>query len=551
MTQNRLLIILFSVALVALFSCSQTIEKDVTIYLNGRIYTCDSNFTVAEAMAVADGKILATGLNKDIQLKYPDADTTILLNNHAVYPGLFDAHCHFYALGRLESRLNCKGVSSWDSVLQMARLYHESNSEGWLLGRGWDQSLFKGKSYPDNEGLNKAFPNRPVLLRRVDGHAAIANAKALELVGIDLNSKIEGGEVEIKNGKLTGILLDNAVDQVMNAIPKESNAEIARYLLKAQELCFAVGLTSVTDAGLSPQILDVIDSLYDKGQLKIRINAMISANQEGLDYAKKHGPIEQERFRVKSFKIYGDGALGSRGALLKRPYCDRDNHSGLLLTPIDSIKKYCQWAANNNFQVCTHAIGDSANKLLLDIYSGYTSGKDLRWRIEHAQVVQVKDIALFGKYSVIPSVQPTHATSDMRWAENRICTDRLSGAYAYKSLLNAYGKIALGTDFPIEDYNPLKTFYASVYRKDLEGMPKDGFLMNEALSKQQTLYGMTIWAAFAQFDENRLGSLEKRKEADFVIMNQDWVSVSESEVLNSKPIAIYVKGEMVTTNETN
>lgn len=531
--------ILLAFLLFFLWSSCSTKKPSVTLYVDGHIYTCDSNFRIVESIAVANGKILAAGFNKEIQLMFPDADTIIALNGATVYPGLQDAHGHFYALGRLESRLNCKGVSSWDSVISLVTQFAKTNPKGWILGRGWDQSLFQNKSFPNNKKLNQLFPKRPVLLRRVDGHAAIANQAALDLAGITLDTKIEGGEVEVLDQQLTGFLVDNAVDRIMEAIPLESNEQVAQYLLKAQELCLNVGLTSITDAGLSPQVLKVADSLYQSGKLKIRLNAMISATPAGLEFAKTYGPIEKERFRVKSFKIYGDGALGSRGALLKRPYCDRKDHSGLLLTPIDSILKYCKWAYQHDYQICTHAIGDSANRLLLDIYSEFTADKDLRWRIEHAQIVNPSDIALFGRYNVIPSVQPTHATSDMRWAEDRLCEERMPGAYAYQSLMRSLGWIALGTDFPIEDYDPKYTFFAAVYRKNLQG---DTFLPNESLAKKETLMGMTSWAARAQFAEHKIGSLAPGMDADFIILSDDWFSINAEDVLKSYVNEVYIQG---------
>ena len=429
-----------------------------------------------------------------------------------------------------------------EDVVNKTVEFAKSNDDYWVTGRGWDQTDWTQKGSISNNLLNIYFPDRPVIIKRIDGHAAIANRKALELAGLKASTVIDGGEIGIEDGELNGFLLDNAVDLVMEAIPDETNSQVAAYLLKAQELCLKVGLTSVTDAGLSPQVLNVADSLYQIKELIIRINAMISATPEGLAHANSKGSIERSNFRVKSFKIYGDGALGSRGALLKKPYCDRRNYTGLLLTPIDSIKKYCNWAVKNNYQICTHAIGDSANKLLLNIYGKYTKGKDLRWRIEHAQVVDTVDIKLFKFFNIIPSIQPTHATSDMRWAADRLCEERLSGAYAYQSLLQAYGLAALGTDFPIEDYNPVKTFFAAVYRKNEEMLPDNGFLIGEGLSEKQALWGMTKWAAFAQFDEKRLGSLEKGMTADFIVLEKDWMGNEPKMWLNQLPTAVYIDG---------
>jgi len=533
-------------AFLFLISCNSSItEKQITLYYGGLVYTCDSEFNVAEALAVSEGKVLATGKSKKLLSQFPQA-LRVPLEGKVIYPGLFDAHCHFYALGRLESQVNVAGCKSWSEVLEKVNTYVKSNPNlEWIVGRGWDQTRFKNGEMPTNKMLDSMFPDLPILLRRVDGHAALASSRALELAHINNQTQIDGGEIEVKAGMLTGLINDNAVDELKKAIPKESNAQVASYLLRAQELCLKAGLTSVTDAGLSAQVIQVIDSLYEAKQLFIRINAMISADAEGLQFAQTNGPILRERFRVQSFKIYGDGALGSRGALLKKPYCDRQDHNGMLLTPVDSINKYCQWASDNKFQICTHAIGDSANRLLLDIYGKYTQGKDLRWRIEHAQVVDPTDQSLFKKYSVIPSVQPTHATSDMRWAKERLCTERLSGAYAYQDLLKQLGLVALGTDFPIEDYKPNKTFYAAVFRKDKKGFPASGFQNQNALTKKQALLGMTTWAAYAQFDEDRLGQLKAGFQADFVISEEDWFKEDAQDIWSWSPFQVVVNGQVI------
>lgn len=530
------------ILLALLASCDKGIEADA-IYWNGTIYTCDSAFGIVEAFAIKDGKFVAVGSNEFIKSKY-HSKNTIDLSGKTVYPGLFDAHCHFYALGKLKSECDVAGAPSWQAVIDSVSAFIEQHpNQLWIVGRGWDQTRFANKEMPNNEAFNKLFPNKAILMRRIDGHGAVANTKALAMAGITPQTKINGGEVGVKNGKLSGFLLDNAVDLVIEKIPKPTSTQMAKYLLKAQELCLAVGLTSVVDAGLAPDVIQVIDSLYKTGALKIRINAMLSATPASLAFAKRFGAIDRPEFRVKSFKIYTDGALGSRGALLKKEYCDRPGHHGLLLTEVDTIKKYCQFAMDNQFQVCAHAIGDSANRLILDLFGQYSLGKDVRWRIEHAQVVDANDFQLFGKYGIVPSVQPTHATSDMRWAEERVCSSRMVGAYAYQSLLQQLGYIALGTDFPIEDYKPIKTFYAAVYRQDDQQQPQRGFRKAEGLTAQQALLGMTNWAAYAQFDENTKGQIAHGYWADFVIAETDFMQLKATQVLAWKPWQVLVAGK--------
>ncbi len=381
---------------------------------------------------------------------------------------------------------------------------------------------------------------------RIDGHAAVVNSKALKIAGITADTKINGGEIFVHNGEPTGLLLDNAMELINNIISKPDKAFIKKALLIAQDSCFAVGLTSVTDAGLDRDTVKLIDELQHEGSLKMRINAMLTPNSENVEYYIKKGPYQTDKLTVRSIKLYADGALGSRGARLIEPYSDDPGNMGLFLFKEDFYKKYCQIALQYNYQVNTHAIGDGANRFVLQLYSEFLKGKnDLRWRIEHAQVVAPEDFKLFGEYSIIPSVQPTHATSDMYWAEDRLGQERIKGAYAYKELLDENGWEPLGTDFPIEDINPLYTFYAAVARKDLKGWPDDGFQTENALSREETLRGMTIWAAKGSFNENRYGSIEPGKFADFVVLDKDIMTIPIDSVPDVNVYKTYSSGILV------
>ena len=403
---------------------------------------------------------------------------------------------------------------------------------GWLIGYGWDQNDWVIKDFPTNEKLNELFPDRPVLLTRIDGHAAIANQKALNEAGLKPGHSITGGEVEVKNGKLTGILIDNAVDLVSSKIPASSKEHFKQALLDAQKNCFAVGLTTIDDCGLSYEEVDEIKALQDNGELKMRLYVMLSDDKSNFDYLEKKGIIKTDRLNVRSFKVYADGALGSRGACLLQPYSDKPGHYGFLLSKPEHFDSVANWISQKGFQMCTHAIGDSGNRTMLNIYAKYLKGKnDLRWRIEHAQVVNQNDFILFGKNSIIPSVQPTHATSDMYWAGDRLGNERVKGAYAYKQLLQQNGWIPLGTDFPVEDISPFKTFYAAVVRKDAKGWPDAGYQMENALTREEALRGMTIWAAKSNFEEKEKGSLETGKFADFIILDKDMMKANENELL--------------------
>ncbi|HTM92228.1 MAG TPA: amidohydrolase, partial [Flavisolibacter sp.] len=410
----------------------------------------------------------------------------------------------------------------------------------------WDQNDWPVKEFPTNEKLNALFPNRPVLLTRVDGHAVIANQKALEIAGIKAGDQVSGGEILVKNGKLTGILVDNAVDLVSKNIPALTEDQIKKSLLEAQQNCFAVGLTTVDDCGLSFQAVELARQMQNSGELKMRMYIMLSDEKSNYDWARKNGKLKTDRLNVRSFKVYADGALGSRGACLLEPYSDQPGHYGFLLSSQQHFDSVAQVISDLGYQMCTHAIGDSGNRTILNIYAKYLKGKnDLRWRIEHAQVVNQNDFNLFGQYNVIPSVQPTHATSDMYWAGDRLGPQRVKGAYAYKQLLNENKWIPLGTDFPVEDISPFKTFHSAVFRTDSKEYPTGGYQPEDALTREEALRGMTIWAARANFEEKEKGSLEKGKFADFIILDKDIMTIDAKEILNTSVLATYINGEKV------
>lgn len=520
------------------------------IVTNAAVYTVDSAFSKAESFAVKDGKFLAVGTNTEILSKYT-SDQILDCNGKTIYPGFIDAHCHFYGYGMdLMQYASLDGLSDQESIYNALKDHYKMHGGDWVLGRGWDQNLWPEKSFPDNKQLNGIFPDVPVYLVRVDGHAAWCNAKALELAGIGAETKVEGGEVMIKNGQPTGLLVDNAMQLVFSHIPSPSAVLKTKALLEAQKNCFAVGLTSVTDCGLPKSTILLIDSLQKKGDLLMRINAMMDPSEENMNYFLKNGPYQTDRLQVRSIKLYADGALGSRGAYLLQDYSDQPGNRGILINSEAYFDAICQKAYKAGYQVATHCIGDGANHFILNIYGKYLKGKnDKRWRIEHAQVVNSADFDLFGKYSIVPSVQATHATSDMLWADERLGAERIKGAYAYKQLLAQNGWIPNGTDFPIEDINPLKTFYSSVIRKNLDGQPADGFQMENALSREEALKSATIWAAKAGFLEKSTGSIELGKNADFVILDTDLMKCNADEILKTKVYKTVLGGDLVFDSE--
>ncbi|HEY4060817.1 MAG TPA: amidohydrolase [Puia sp.] len=542
MTPCRQLMPLVLVSLV-LFSCHSKQPADLIVY-HGKVYTVDSVYSRAEAFAVRDGKILAVGTDEKIRGDYA-SEHMIDAGGKPVYPGFIDAHSHFVRYGEFLFTALLYGSTSFEEVADRVKKFADAHpGQAWILGFGWDQNKFPGKAFPDNTLLNKLFPNTPVVLGRVDGHAVIANARALELAGVHPGQKIEGGEIETKNGKLTGILIDNAERLVQSKVPELSAAESERRLDAAQRNCFAQGLTTVTDCGLDRADIERVDSLQKAGKLKMRMYVMISDNKKNLDYYIPKGPYKTDLLYVKGVKAYADGALGSRGACLLAPYSDKPGWQGFLLSNPAHYDSLAAMLAGTDFQLCTHAIGDSANRMILQTYNKYLQPhNDKRWRVEHAQVIAPSDLVLFGKGAIIPSVQPTHATSDMYWAGERLGAARLKGAYAFKQLLQQNGWLPLGTDFPVEDISPFKTFLAAVFRMDAKGFPAGGFQPENALSREEAIRGMTIWAAKADCLEKEIGSLEAGKTADFIILDKDLMDVRREEVLSTKVTATYSRGK--------
>ena len=538
---------LFASAAIALFltSCGGPKKVD-TLVVNGVIYTVDSSFSSVQAMAIKDGIIVAIGTDAEILAAYT-APEKIDAKGQAVYPGFIDAHAHFVGYGKSLFQVDLFGTTSWEEAVERVKVFAAAHPElAWIEGRGWDQNKWPGKKYPTNALLNTLFPNTPVVLQRVDGHAAIANQKAFDVAGVKPGQTIVGGEVETKNGVLTGVLIDNAKGLVYNSIPAVNKQTYTQWLQAAQKNCFAQGLTTVTDCGLDISDINFIDTLQQEGKINMRLFAMLSDNPENLSVYLKRGPYKTDKLFVNGFKVYADGALGSRGACLLHNYEDRKDWTGFLLANISHYDSLASVLAATNFQMCTHAIGDSANRQILNIYNKYLQkGNDKRWRIEHAQVVNPSDFNLFGAATVVPSVQPTHATSDMYWAAERLGNERMKGAYAYKQLMDQNGWIPLGTDFPVEDISPFKTFLAAVGRVDAKGFPEGGFQMENGLTREQTIKGMTIWAAKASFLEKEVGSLEAGKKADFIILAQDLMQVPVNKILDTKVVATYSGGKKV------
>ena len=525
-------------------ACQPSKENVDLIVINSNTHTVDGNFSNTEAFAVNKSKFVAIGTSEEIQKKYT-SNQVLDAEGKTITPGLIDAHCHFYGLGKSQQVVDLVGTKSYDEILEKVKKFQVEHPKEFILGGGWDQNDWELKEFPTKQKLDELFPDIPVALRRVDGHALLVNQKALDMAGIDENTKATGGEIVKKNGKITGILIDRPMGMIGAIMPASNRTTQIQALKDAEKICLSYGLTTVNDAGLNKSTIELIDSLQQAGELSIRVYAMISNNAENLDYYLQKGIVKTDRLNVRSVKVYGDGALGSRGAALREPYSDQDGHFGAMITPVNEIEALAERIAASDYQMNTHAIGDSANIVVLRAYNKALKGKkDRRWKVEHAQVISEMDFDYF-KDGIIPSVQPTHATSDMYWAEDRLGVDRIKGAYAFKTLLDKAGTVALGTDFPVEKVSPFLTFHAAVARKDLDNYPEGGYQMEEALSREETLRGMTIWAAYSNFEEHEKGSIEVGKFADFTVLSDDLMQVPEEEIPNIKAEQTYIGGKKV------
>ena len=545
--QQRLVSLLFCCLVLLTFNSCKFRQKADLIVHHAKIYTVDKDFSVAEAMAIRDGRIMAIGTNDDILKEYESVEEKDA-KGKIIYPGLIDAHAHFVGYSMGLQHIDLVGTRSWQECIDKVKSFIQARHiqpGAWIQGRGWDQNKWNVKEFPSKALLDSNFPANPVVLRRIDGHALVANQLALDLAHIQ-PGPIEGGTVESIDGKLTGIMIDNAEGLVQKAIPGPGKDGLAIALKEGEAHCFAAGLTSIVDCGLRRPQIEAIDSLQKEGALKMRLNIMLSDDTVNYSYYLKRGPYKTERLHINAFKLYADGALGSRGACLLEPYSDKPGWRGFLLKDRSYFEKIIPAIYDSKFQACTHAIGDSGNRMILQVYAAVLKGKnDRRWRVEHAQIVDSADLHYFGDYNIIPSVQPTHATSDMYWAEQRLGPFRIKMAYAYKQLLDQNKWIPLGTDFPVEDINPMKTFYAAVARQDSSSFPPNGFQPENALTREEALRGMTIWAAYGSFEEKEKGSLEAGKYADFIILDTDLMNCPIKNALKASVLATFLNGELV------
>jgi predicted amidohydrolase YtcJ len=521
--------------ILALFSGLMGAQAADLVVTNARIYTLNRQFPVASAMAVKDGKVLAVGDHMEPYLA--PSTRRIDARGATIVPGLIDSHVHLRGFGESLEMLDLRGAKSAEAVVEMVRQEARKRVPGeWIRGRGWDQTTFPSREFPNAGLLSTAAPQNPVYLTRVDGHAAWVNQRALDIAGVNAATKDPpGGRI------LPGVLIDRAQELVLRHIPAPTAADVARRIARAAQECARMGLTTVHDAGIASEDL----AAYRKLKLPVRVYAMIGGEGELWREYLRRGPEIGDRFTVRSVKLVADGALGSRGAALLAPYSD-DPGAGLLILQKADIERVAREAVARGFQVNTHAIGDRANRTVLEAYAAALQGpNDRRFRIEHAQVVAPEDFSLFAKYSLVASIEPTHATSDMRWAEARLGPERVRGAYAWRRFLSLRVPIASGSDVPVEDPNPLWGFYAAVTRQDRQGSPPGGWYPEQRMTRGEALESWTLGGAYAAFEEKTKGSLEPGKWADFVMLSRDIMTVPPAEILATRVTMTVVDGAIV------
>ncbi len=522
-----------------------------TLVHNVQGYTSTDN-GVREFTALVfgdDGRIISTGGDELLRV-HADAER-IDSGGKFMLPGLTDAHAHLYNQGFLAISLDLAGTPSLEDAIAQIEDFAKSNPRAsWILGRGWNQVLWPVKEFPKASDLDPIVNDRPVWLQRIDGHAGWANSTALEIAGIndDTADPIGGRIVRDDNGKATGILIDKALGLMDRHVPAQSKDDIRIAYLKAIESLVALGMTGMHDAGINITAAEVLMSMADDGELDMRIYAMLSDSGENLDAMGK--PLKgygNDRLDIQAVKLYSDGALGSRGAAMIEPYSDDVENRGLPFYTQAELDSFVQKANDMGFQVGIHAIGDLGNRMALDAFEKAQGGtrSPLRNRIEHSQIIALEDIPRFAELGVIAAMQPIHATSDMNMAEDRIGPERILGGYAWRRLLDTGAIIASGSDFPVEKPNPFLGLYAAVTRQDSSGMPEGGWYKDQALTRAEALHSFTLAAAFAAHQEDRLGSLEADKWADFIIVDRDYFEIPAAEIDDIQVLQTWVGGQLV------
>ena len=547
-------IVLAAVAATSSYSHAQTQPKADLIVVNGNVYTVDDARPRASAFAVRSGKIVFVGSDREARFLAGSATKVIDAGGRTVIPGMVDAHAHLLGLGNSLRNIQLAGSKTYDEVIAKVIERAKTAKPGeWIQGRGWDQNLWPDKKFPTHEALSRAVPNNPVVLTRIDGHALLANAMALKAASITSDTRDpSGGRIERNADRSpTGVFVDNAQDLIERVVPNLTPDQTRAAILAAIAEANKWGLIGIHDAGASRETIDIYESLARAGRYNLRNYVLISGDTANVRHYLNIGPrsaLYDGHIWVRAIKLYSDGALGSRGAALLAPYSDDPGNTGLLVTPPAQIQEIATRALRRGFQVGVHAIGDRGNRVVLDAYDAALKAvpvADHRFRIEHAQVISLDDIPRFAKMGVIPSMQASHQTSDMRWAEARVGADRIKGAYAWRSLLNTGVIIPNGSDFPVEEVNPLISFHSAVSRQDASNWPPGGWYPEQVMTRDEALKAMTIWPAYAAFQEKTMGSISTGKYADFVMLDRDIMTVPVSDILSTQVVSTWIGGKAV------
>jgi predicted amidohydrolase YtcJ len=558
--KNRVLITGISIALALLLAGLLLFfvrSRDVALVLiNGKIYTVNDKQPLAEAIAIDEGMIVAVGTTREIESSYKPRKSIDLLGK-SVVPGFIDSHAHIENLGIMLENLSVYGARSPEEIQSLLARQIASRPKGsWIRGRGWDQNLWKNKAFPTHAMLDAVAPGNPVYLTRVDGHAVWVNAKALEVARIDRSAKDpEGGKIlRDRDGNPTGVFVDNAIAMLNDVLPALTEQERTEAVRRAVSECLRCGLTEVHDMGVDREEIGIYKKMIQDRTFPFRIYAAVEGKDLWEEYMKTGPEIggNAGRLTVRALKLYADGALGSRGAALIEPYSDDPVNRGLTLTSEKELHTAIQQAFDHGFQPCVHAIGDRANNIVLNVYESVLAAsknrsRDVRFRIEHAQVLDSQDIPRFYALGVLPVMQPSHCTSDMGWAVDRLGPKRCAGAYAWRALLKTGTIIPGGSDFPVESPNPLWGFYAAITRQDLSGQPEGGWYPEQRMTREEALKAFTIWSAMAGFQEKNLGSIERGKWADLTILSDDIMTIDPPRILTTKVSMTLVAGEIVFT----
>ena len=524
------------------------------IVTHARIYTVDDSHPFVSALAVRDGRVAFVGSEREAMVLRGATTKVIDAAGQTVIPGMIDAHAHLFGLGTFLRDIDLTDTRSYDAIVARVGERVKGRPAGqWVLGRGWDQNKWGDTRFPTHEALSRVTPNNPVALRRIDGHALLVNAAAMKAAGVTAATKDpSGGRIERgANGEPTGVFVDNAMDLIDRVIPPLTHEDMRAATLAAIAESNKYGLVALDDAGEPRDVLDVFEELAKEGKFSLRVYAMIGDDSAAIAHYFARGPqsaLYDGHLWIRAIKLYADGALGSRGAALLDPYADDPKNSGLLRTAPEHLRRVATEALRHGFQVATHAIGDRGNRVALDAYEAALKAvpsTDHRFRIEHVQVLDHADVPRFAQLGVIPSMQAVHQTSDMYWAPTRLGYARTFGAYAWRSLLNTGVIIPNGSDFPVERVNPLFSFHAAVSRQDDDNWPPGGWFPEQKMTREEALKAMTIWAAYAGFQEQVTGSLTPGKYADFVILDRDIMTVPVSDILGTRVTATYIGGRAV------